>query len=174
VRTAFNTTAPVQHQQRQSSTLIPSRQYPAAVNARLSNNNCLYASQYAWNDRFDDDVVAISPPVRNNSVEIAAGWGSEQAQQPHSSIILSPKRALPHTMLAINAVLPPPVLQTLPERAAPFKCAICLSFADEDTLLSATNCGHVFCEECIKGAVKSAGKCPICRKSLKAKSSIHR
>lgn len=56
------------------------------------------------------------------------------------------------------------------------RCAICLSLASEGTELSSTICGHIFCAECIQAALKAPGgkKCPVCRKSLAGKNSIHR
>ncbi|CAK4109499.1 unnamed protein product [Aphanomyces euteiches] len=40
-------------------------------------------------------------------------------------------------------------------------CAICL-----DTLrdLTSTNCGHIFCRQCIVQAVQTTLKCPMCQK----------
>jgi len=49
------------------------------------------------------------------------------------------------------------------------KCTICLSPLDD---LTASVCGHVFCEGCIMQAIKVQGKCPICRRPL-TERSIH-
>ncbi|KAJ1553778.1 hypothetical protein HK096_006455 [Nowakowskiella sp. JEL0078] len=81
-----------------------------------------------------------------------------------------------------NPVLPqiptriymPPPRSPSPEHKATINCAICLSTPGVDVQLSSTVCGHVFCENCVKGAVKINKKCPICRKSLAARNSIHR
>ncbi|KAI8825256.1 uncharacterized protein EV422DRAFT_518088 [Fimicolochytrium jonesii] len=56
------------------------------------------------------------------------------------------------------------------------KCAICLDSLTDDpnTKLSATICGHVFCEDCIKDAVRVHKKCPICRKDLKGGKKVFR
>ncbi|CAH3122706.1 E3 ubiquitin-protein ligase RNF4 [Pocillopora verrucosa] len=49
-------------------------------------------------------------------------------------------------------------------------CPICLD--DEETIkrrkrrLMSTNCGHVFCDKCIRSAVQMQSKCPTCRKKL--------
>ncbi|KAI9105439.1 hypothetical protein DFS34DRAFT_9880 [Phlyctochytrium arcticum] len=61
-----------------------------------------------------------------------------------------------------------------PENPAALKCAVCLSTFGSDTQLSSTICGHIFCQDCIGAAVKSQGKCPICRRNLKGKNSVHR
>jgi len=43
------------------------------------------------------------------------------------------------------------------------KCTVCLSPISD---ITATVCGHLFCEGCIMQAIKAQGKCPICRRSL--------
>ncbi|TPX45414.1 hypothetical protein SeMB42_g04010 [Synchytrium endobioticum] len=79
-----------------------------------------------------------------------------------------------HTTLPLNAAIPAPEPEEMPLRAAALKCAVCLSYAAEDTPLSSTTCGHIFCSDCVNSAVKITGKCPICRSSLKGKNCIHR
>ncbi|RUS13860.1 hypothetical protein BC937DRAFT_94670 [Endogone sp. FLAS-F59071] len=44
------------------------------------------------------------------------------------------------------------------------RCSVCL---DPPTDVSATACGHVFCEACIRQAVRIARRCPVCRRGLK-------
>ncbi|KAM0913725.1 hypothetical protein ACQ4PT_011957 [Festuca glaucescens] len=61
-----------------------------------------------------------------------------------------------------------------PRAAAPkepvFTCPVCLNKMEQP---SATSCGHVFCEKCIKESIKAQKKCPTCRKKLGPKS-FHR
>ncbi|RPA80772.1 hypothetical protein BJ508DRAFT_376940 [Ascobolus immersus RN42] len=52
-------------------------------------------------------------------------------------------------------------------KLADFKCAVCL---DDPTDLSTTPCGHLFCDKCVRQALKAGqpettkfGHCPICR-----------
>jgi hypothetical protein len=55
------------------------------------------------------------------------------------------------------------------------RCAICLSSFSVGIELSATICGHIFCQDCIGSALKQGKKvCPICRKDLKGKTAVHR
>ncbi|KAJ3328654.1 hypothetical protein HDU76_009546 [Blyttiomyces sp. JEL0837] len=93
-------------------------------------------------------------------------------QQPPSAAIPPPiHRLIPNINMMMN--LPPPVPE--PEEPAKVKCAVCQCTPDKDTQLSATVCGHIFCESCLKECVKKAGKkCPTCRKSLAAKNAVHR
>jgi len=51
-----------------------------------------------------------------------------------------------------------------------FTCPICWNKMEEP---STTTCGHVFCDTCIKQAIKVQKKCPTCRKGLKM-NSVHR
>ncbi|XP_020275562.1 E3 ubiquitin-protein ligase BRE1-like isoform X1 [Asparagus officinalis] len=53
-----------------------------------------------------------------------------------------------------------------------FSCPICLC---EIVSPFTTLCGHIFCEVCIKTAIKKQKKlCPTCRTKLTGKNSIHR
>ena len=58
-------------------------------------------------------------------------------------------------------------------RLSHLKCVICL---DSPTDLTATNCGHLFCHECITAALKvsggQSGNCPVCRRKTTLKSLI--
>ncbi|KAH8350497.1 hypothetical protein KR067_004934, partial [Drosophila pandora] len=47
----------------------------------------------------------------------------------------------------------------------PYKCPVCLECVSHREPVS-TNCGHVFCRECIEGAIRSMHKCPMCNKDL--------
>lgn len=60
--------------------------------------------------------------------------------------------------------LPPP-----PPKEPTFNCPVCMSAFVEET---STKCGHIFCKGCIKGAIKSQGKCPVCRKRVTCKELI--
>ena len=57
-----------------------------------------------------------------------------------------------------------------PEKEALYTCSICLGEMKE---ISSTTCGHMFCHECIRAAVKANHRCPQCRKKLTLRM-IHR
>ncbi|KAK6536527.1 SUMO-targeted ubiquitin ligase complex subunit slx8 [Arthrobotrys megalospora] len=60
-------------------------------------------------------------------------------------------------------------------KIADFKCVICL---DDPENLSATPCGHLFCNECIKTTLRFGrpsakfGKCPVCRGKVVIKEIV--
>lgn len=49
------------------------------------------------------------------------------------------------------------------DNALQIDCAVC---SDSIKDITSTICGHIFCEECILEAIKSQGKCPLCRRTL--------
>lgn len=62
-----------------------------------------------------------------------------------------------------------------PRKIADFKCVICL---DDPENLSATPCGHLFCNDCIKTTLRFGhpsakfGKCPVCRGKVVIKEIV--
>lgn len=70
-----------------------------------------------------------------------------------------------------RATHPPIIEQEKPEmKELVFSCPICMNSLDE---ACSTICGHVFCQSCIKQAIKSQKKCPTCRRKLTT-SNFHR
>mmetsp|Transcript_2574 Transcript_2574/g.3565 ORF Transcript_2574/g.3565 Transcript_2574/m.3565 type:complete len:227 (+) Transcript_2574:138-818(+) len=58
--------------------------------------------------------------------------------------------------------------------AAVIRCAICQETVKESkSHLASTSCGHLFCQKCIRKAVRLTKCCPTCRKKIKLKD-IHR
>ncbi|KAI8440048.1 hypothetical protein MSG28_001474 [Choristoneura fumiferana] len=51
-------------------------------------------------------------------------------------------------------------------------CSICLEEFGSNPLV-ATRCGHIFCHECIKAALRRRSMCPYCRKKLRGASAYH-
>mmetsp|Transcript_10147 Transcript_10147/g.16631 ORF Transcript_10147/g.16631 Transcript_10147/m.16631 type:complete len:144 (-) Transcript_10147:476-907(-) len=69
---------------------------------------------------------------------------------------------------AKRRALPP----TLPSPAKARECPVCMDSITGEKKCFATTCGHIFCHECIIGAIESQKKCPSCRSKL-TKKSIH-
>ena len=79
--------------------------------------------------------------------------------------------AAPAQAVGLAPPPPPAASSSAPEGIS---CPICMDTvaeikADGKTVVS-TNCGHIFCDNCLKGAIKTQKKCPTCRKKLSPKS----
>ncbi|KAH8243566.1 hypothetical protein KR032_008608, partial [Drosophila birchii] len=46
-----------------------------------------------------------------------------------------------------------------------YKCPVCLENVRRREPVS-TKCGHVFCKDCLVGAINSVHKCPLCNKKI--------
>ncbi|KAI9358904.1 hypothetical protein DFJ73DRAFT_135278 [Zopfochytrium polystomum] len=149
--------------------------------------------------RVEDDVIdltneetppsqrqrnSVFPPLQFNNAFVLQPFTdflNSRATMPGSfprSVYRSPSPPLtvpPPARPNILRSLPLPAVDPEPADPARLKCVICLSTPDASTELSATVCGHIFCAECLRDSIKKTGKkCPICRKSLAAKNSVHR
>ncbi|CAG8646988.1 9820_t:CDS:2, partial [Paraglomus occultum] len=58
---------------------------------------------------------------------------------------------------------PPKPASSDAPRGLQIKCAICLDWPKD---ISATTCGHIFCRECIRTAVRAQRMCSLCRHPL--------
>ena len=50
------------------------------------------------------------------------------------------------------------------------QCSVCLDTIDQ---LWSTKCGHVYCKECIYGAIAATRRCPLCKQNLRPRD-VHR
>jgi hypothetical protein len=89
-----------------------------------------------------------------------------------NSLQRPPKNSIKNVNNAPATVVPQ---ENNSEEPTALRCAICLSSFSKGIELSATVCGHIFCQDCIDAALKQGKKvCPICRKDLKGKTAVHR
>ncbi|KND01479.1 uncharacterized protein SPPG_03279 [Spizellomyces punctatus DAOM BR117] len=104
--------------------------------------------------------------------------GGQSPLQPQSIRSIRPRlpsfNELQDNLRTTVARPQPPPPPPEPENPAALKCAICLGTFSVNTNLSATICGHIYCEDCIKDVLKVKKECPMCRRPLKGKNSIHR
>ncbi|GBM41197.1 hypothetical protein AVEN_10240-1 [Araneus ventricosus] len=67
-------------------------------------------------------------------------------------------------------------MSNIEDKVPKIQCGICLDGPDEIAAsgrnFTSTNCGHVFCNECIATSLKNFKKCPKCRKKVTSKQ-IH-
>lgn len=54
-----------------------------------------------------------------------------------------------------------------------FACAVCLEDLKGHLKPVSTNCGHLFCLNCLQQAIRVSGKCPLCNKK-QGKNTFHR
>ncbi|KAI9012302.1 hypothetical protein DFJ74DRAFT_645466 [Hyaloraphidium curvatum] len=125
-------------------------------------------------DNEDDEIEITSIRIAQPRSRPAARLPPVAAPAPARTASVPPPRVSENLLAQIQAL-------AAEEKAAnrvELRCAICLSLPSEGTQLSSTVCGHIFCEDCIKGALTAKGaagkKCPVCRKSIAAKNAVHR
>ncbi|CAL5082239.1 unnamed protein product [Urochloa decumbens] len=124
-------------------------------------------------EAIEDEVQTVSPsrvpPPRRNRrtrrqpvtvVDLEIEGSQEGNKRRRVAHCLSPNRGEGSSFQANKEVPKEPI----------FTCPICWNKMEEP---STTPCGHVFCNTCIKQAIKVQKKCPTCRKGLRA-TSVHR
>ena len=75
---------------------------------------------------------------------------------PSSQIAAVPPKIQPAPVQEATATIPSSMMETV-------TCPICTEVMKE---ASATECGHSFCDVCIKRCLKNKKECPICRKKI--------
>ncbi|RWS29903.1 E3 ubiquitin-protein ligase RNF4-like isoform X1 [Leptotrombidium deliense] len=129
----------------------------------------------------DDDVVCIgsesSEVLRLRTVNRRV----EPAFQPLSNTDQFPQligsgETVNSLGSTLNSLPLPPVVAPVEKIVGKIiKCSVCLEDVNSieskgDRKLISTNCGHIFCETCIKETIRNTKSCPTCRKKLTQKS----
>uniref|UniRef100_A0A182NHW7 RING-type domain-containing protein n=1 Tax=Anopheles dirus TaxID=7168 RepID=A0A182NHW7_9DIPT len=78
--------------------------------------------------------------------------------------------AVAHSSPQSGTEPPPPKVAT--SSSSEIICPICYEPLANRPAMS-TNCGHLFCAECLKQSLKYAKKCPVCKKTLTGRSQMH-
>ena len=68
-----------------------------------------------------------------------------------------------------NALVPGSSANAAPKEPV-FTCPVCMNKMEQP---SATICGHIFCDKCIRASIQAQSKCPTCRRTLSL-SGFHR
>lgn len=134
----------------------------------------------------EDDVIFVScqqaPPNRNVVIDLSTPDTAldKQSKRRRRSRLLETNDA-PTEVVNINDTPSDIAKANISRLDIPFahqqsnrnefhiNCAICLDACRKPT---STLCGHVFCEKCIKAAIASSHKCPLCKRKLSSKG-IH-
>ncbi|KAK1175202.1 E3 ubiquitin-protein ligase RNF4-like isoform X1 [Acipenser oxyrinchus oxyrinchus] len=114
----------------------------------------------------------------NDSVEIVDEGPGRRRSGGSESYVLSSDEEGPterEVYVSANIARPafvPPVVNSSCSRSASgtVSCPICLDNYTEilqsGRLIVSTKCGHLFCSQCLRDALKHAHSCPTCRKKL--------
>ncbi|CAG8466062.1 2800_t:CDS:2 [Paraglomus brasilianum] len=119
----------------------------SAISSSTSSNSAYYA------------VSPSSSPLRsviNHKDDVVDLTLSTPRPQSSEVIIIDDASPTPSPK-------PPKPASSDAPRGLQIKCAICLDWPKD---ISATSCGHIFCRECIRTAVRAQRMCSLCRHPL--------
>nr|XP_019806922.1 E3 ubiquitin-protein ligase RNF4 isoform X2 [Tursiops truncatus] len=129
------------------SLIVEERRRPRRNGRRLRQehaDSCVLSSDDEELPR-DKDVYVTTHTPRNAREEAATGL------------------SLPHPPSGQPAILP----------SGTVSCPICMDGYSEivqnGRLIVSTECGHVFCSQCLRDSLKNANTCPTCRKKISHK-----
>ncbi|XP_063736690.1 RING finger protein 4 isoform X2 [Eleginops maclovinus] len=111
---------------------------------------------------------AVVDLTHNDSVLLVDEGPQNRSGPPGESYVVSSDEEAPPPTTAVM-----PCQQTISSsRSAPgmISCPVCLDLyseiVDSGRLVVSTKCGHVFCSQCLRDALRSSHTCPNCRKKL--------
>lgn len=117
------------------------------------------------------EVVIV--PESDDEVQVLSSSSSPGRRFRHAPQPTTPSDSLSATRPS-TSFSPSPGKST---GKASITCPVCMDrasvFESMGRKLVTTNCGHVFCDECIRNAISSLHKCPVCNKKLTMRS-FHR
>ncbi|KAF9530012.1 hypothetical protein CPB83DRAFT_196651 [Crepidotus variabilis] len=126
-----------------------------------------------------DVELELEPPPKSVSPVSASGSSSQSyitsPQEPfdehedttNTAVSVPSPAALPSKVIQVGGVAsplltptgtPPVVAATMPSN--PLHCRVCLADTCDD--ITASMCGHIFCNRCITDAVIKTNRCPVC------------
>ncbi|XP_075050356.1 E3 ubiquitin-protein ligase RNF4 [Mixophyes fleayi] len=98
------------------------------------------------------------------------GNGSRTSTQAASCILSSDDEDLRDMDMLVSGRKSRDLPSTDRSTAGNVSCPICLDGYSEITqsgrLIVSTKCGHIFCSQCLRDALKNVTSCPTCRKKL--------
>ncbi|KAI8921273.1 hypothetical protein DFJ77DRAFT_157398 [Powellomyces hirtus] len=145
------------------------RRQPSHANLSALDLTSPASDHTSWTDRVMQRMLGrppVSIPPNTQPYHIFASHSIASMTTPTQP-------AAPPPLIRPPFAPVPPIIEP-EDTPAPLKCAICLDAMGEGCQLSATTCGHIFCNSCIQEAFKKKKECPICRKALKGKNPFIR
>ncbi|KAK6493693.1 E3 ubiquitin-protein ligase RNF4-like [Huso huso] len=115
-------------------------------------------------DLTNNDLVVVSPCSRRSGGGASYVLSSDEEDSTEGEVYVSANVGKPAFL--------PPVVNSSCSRATSgtVSCPICLDAYAEilqsGRLIVSTKCGHLFCSQCLRDALKHAHSCPTCRKKL--------
>ncbi|XP_023157698.1 uncharacterized protein [Zea mays] len=116
----------------------------------------------------DDDSetnLETAGDALDEHVNLLLSLGIERSHEPTSATNTFPGISMVDTP-KVNTFkwiqVPPEPVKEVPKEPK-LSCPICMN---EITEAASTVCGHIFCQPCIKAAIKAQKKCPTCRRKL--------
>lgn len=122
-------------------------------------------------DGMDDGLQDTEHDLQILAVKTRVPSGPPVTPKPRQMVDLTVDSPEPFDLTTVNLSSPPQ-----PQRSATgnsrdvLRCSICLDSVSHPT---STICGHLFCEACIRLAVRQTGLCPTCRRKLSIRQ-VHR
>ncbi|KDR68423.1 hypothetical protein GALMADRAFT_272650 [Galerina marginata CBS 339.88] len=95
-------------------------------------------------------------------IEVTINSNSPFSTSSSQSFITSPQDPSDTTVTSIETAVTSPATPTVPSapKLNPLHCRVC--FADTCDDITASMCGHLFCNRCITDAVIKTNRCPVC------------
>lgn len=154
---------------------MSSSAHSSSSNSRPTEPTDYYSNflQNYYRNLFTNAPAQASRPVPPNSF----GVSNQQQAQPVSSSASS-RNALNRAFIEGSnnrglTALKQPKKKLDSSDEIKYRCPVCLDSIKNRKPVS-TQCGHVFCEECIQAAFGATKKCPMCQKKLNSKFPFHR
>ncbi|XP_069140038.1 E3 ubiquitin-protein ligase RNF4-like [Argopecten irradians] len=141
------------------------------------NRSCIDLTSDTGNDFIDlTSPIATNAPSHHNTTDESVLFVGEESVLDLSGDLLVEEDD--EVAEAVENLFTPDLDDSIASLPGNRKvtCPVCLDSDERITRsgrqLNSTTCGHIFCNECIEGAIRSQKRCPTCRKTL-SRRQIH-
>ncbi|ONK58277.1 uncharacterized protein A4U43_C09F10520 [Asparagus officinalis] len=121
----------------------------------------------------DEEPGTHSAPINDPIILRSINWRNRRRRIPPNRSIINCETYLisEDDLSAKRKKVSEPVQEKAVPKEPSYICPICMG---ELVSPCSTNCGHIFCEGCIKSAIQVKKQCPTCRTKLTMKKSFHK